>query len=304
MNNLDYGTPAVTSDREVTLNIDGIAVTVPAGTSLMRAAVKAGVMIPKLCATDSLAPFGSCRLCLVEIEGRRGYPSSCTTPAEAGMKVSTQTPKLAELRRNVMELYISDHPLDCLTCAASGSCELQSMAGAVGLREVRYSNTGANHFTNAIKDGSNPYFNFNPAKCVVCNRCVRACEEQQGTFALTISGRGFDSRVTAGQGESFMESDCVSCGACVNACPTAALTEKTVIAKGQADHEVITTCAYCGVGCGFKAEMKGNEVVRMTPWKDGKANEGHACVKGRFAWGYATHKDRITKPMIRARSTW
>jgi formate dehydrogenase major subunit len=303
MNEIDYGTPAVAADREVTLNIDGVAVSVPAGTSLMRAAVKAGVMIPKLCATDSLAPFGSCRLCLVEIEGRRGYPSSCTTPAEAGMQVKTQTPKLAELRRNVMELYISDHPLDCLTCAASGNCELQSMAGAVGLREVRYGNEGANHFTDAIKDGSNPYFSFNPAKCIVCNRCVRACEEQQGTFALTISGRGFGSRVTAGQGESFMESDCVSCGACVNACPTAALTEKTVIAKGQADHEVVTTCAYCGVGCGFKAEMKGNEVVRMTPWKDGKANEGHACVKGRFAWGYATHKDRITKPMIRAKTS-
>jgi formate dehydrogenase major subunit len=303
MNELDYGTPAVESDREVTLNIDGVSVSVPVGTSLMRAAVQAGVMIPKLCATDSLAPFGSCRLCLVEIEGRRGYPSSCTTPAEAGMTVRTQTAKLAELRRNVMELYISDHPLDCLTCAASGNCELQSMAGAVGLREVRYGSAGANHFTDAIKDGSNPYFSFNPAKCIVCNRCVRACEEQQGTFALTISGRGFESRVMAGQGESFMDSDCVSCGACVNACPTAALTEKTVIAKGQADHEVITTCAYCGVGCGFKAEMKGSELVRMTPWKDGKANEGHACVKGRFAWGYATHKDRITKPMIRAKTS-
>ncbi|MCK9200645.1 MAG: formate dehydrogenase subunit alpha [Gallionella sp.] len=303
MNDLDYGTPAVTSEREVTLNIDGVAVSVPAGTSLMRAAVKAGVMIPKLCATDSLAPFGSCRLCLVEIEGRRGYPSSCTTPAEAGMTVRTQTPKLADLRRNVMELYISDHPLDCLTCAANGDCELQTTAGQVGLREVRYGMTGANHFTDAKKDESNPYFTYDPAKCIVCNRCVRACEEQQGTFALTISGRGFASRVTAGQGESFMDSDCVSCGACVNACPTATLTEKTVIAKGQADHEVVTTCAYCGVGCGFKAEMKGSEVVRMTPWKDGKANEGHSCVKGRFAWGYATHKDRITRPMIRTKTS-
>ncbi|MFZ3019517.1 MAG: formate dehydrogenase subunit alpha [Gallionella sp.] len=303
MNDLDYGTPAVTSEREVTLNIDGVAVSVPAGTSLMRAAVKAGVMIPKLCATDSLAPFGSCRLCLVEIEGRRGYPSSCTTPAEAGMTVRTQTPKLADLRRNVMELYISDHPLDCLTCAANGDCELQTTAGQLGLREVRYGMTGANHFTDAKKDESNPYFTYDPAKCIVCNRCVRACEEQQGTFALTISGRGFASRVTAGQGESFMDSDCVSCGACVNACPTATLTEKTVIAKGQADHEVVTTCAYCGVGCGFKAEMKGSEVVRMTPWKDGKANEGHSCVKGRFAWGYATHKDRITRPMIRTKTS-
>ena len=301
MNDIDYGTPAVVADREVTLNIDGVAVSVPAGTTVMRAAVQAGVMIPKLCATDTLEPFGSCRLCLVEIEGRRGYPSSCTTPAEAGMKVRTQSPKLADLRRNVMELYISDHPLDCLTCAANGNCELQTMAGTVGLREVRYGMAGANHFTDVKKDESNPYFTYDPGKCIVCNRCVRACEETQGTFALTISGRGFESRVSAGQSEDFMDSECVSCGACVNACPTATLMEKTVIAKGQAEHSVTTTCAYCGVGCGFKAEMQGSEVVRMVPWKDGRANEGHACVKGRFAWGYATHADRITKPMIRAK---
>jgi len=301
MNDIDYGTPEVVADSKVTLKIDGVAVTVPAGTSVMRAAVEAGVMIPKLCATDTLEPFGSCRLCLVEIEGRRGYPSSCTTPAENGMKIRTQSPKLADLRRNVMELYISDHPLDCLTCAANGNCELQTMAGVVGLREVRYGMAGANHFTNVKKDESNPYFTYDPAKCIVCNRCVRACEEQQGTFALTITGRGFESRVTAGQGDSFMDSDCVSCGACVNACPTATLIENSVIEKGQAEHSVTTTCAYCGVGCGFRAEMKGTEVVRMVPWKEGKANEGHACVKGRFAWGYATHPDRITKPMIRSK---
>ncbi len=301
MNDLDYGTPAVVADREVALNIDGVDVSVPAGTSIMRAAVQAGMMIPKLCATDTLAPFGSCRLCLVEIEGRRGYPSSCTTPVEAGMKVRTQSAKLAELRRNVMELYISDHPLDCLTCAANGNCELQTAAGEVGLREVRYGMAGANHFTDAKKDESNPYFTFDPGKCIVCNRCVRACEETQGTFALTISGRGFESRVSASQSQTFMDSECVSCGACVNACPTATLIEKTVIEKGQAEHSVMTTCAYCGVGCGFKAEMRGSEVVRMVPWKDGQSNEGHACVKGRFAWGYATHPDRITRPMIRAK---
>ncbi|MCM2288856.1 MAG: formate dehydrogenase subunit alpha [Sulfuritalea sp.] len=297
---LDLGTPGVGAGDTVTLEIDGIAVSVSAGTSLLRAAAEAGVMIPKLCATDFLKPFGSCRLCLVEIEGRKGYPSSCTTPAEAGMKVRTQSPQLAKLRRNVMELYISDHPLDCLTCSANGNCELQTMAGVVGLREVRYG-AGENHFTDVIKDESNPYFSYDPGKCIVCNLCVRACEEQQGTFALTIAGRGFGSRVTAGQGESFLASDCVSCGACVQACPTATLMEKTVIEKGQAERSVTTTCAYCGVGCGLRAEMKGAEVVRMVPWKDGRANEGHACVKGRFAWGYATHPDRITRPMIRAR---
>ncbi len=298
----DYGTPKRTSSEMVTLVIDGERVTVPAGTSVMRAAELAGNCIPKLCATDSLEPFGSCRLCLVEIEGRRGYPASCTTPVEAGMVVRTQSAKLAELRRGVMELYISDHPLDCLTCSANGNCELQDMAGVVGLREVRYGMDGRNHFDKAsavAPDVSNPYFAYDPAKCIVCNRCVRACEEIQGTFALTISGRGFDSRVAAGTNQPFLESECVSCGACVQACPTATLIEKSVIQMGQAEKSVITTCAYCGVGCSFKAEVKGNEVVRMVPHKDGKANMGHSCVKGRFAWGYATHPDRITTPMIR-----
>jgi formate dehydrogenase major subunit len=298
----DFGTPRRESDVLVTLEIDGVEVTVPEGTSVMRAAAMMGTSIPKLCATESLEAFGSCRVCLVEIEGRRGYPASCTTPCEPGMKVRTQTPKLQELRKGMLELYISDHPLDCLTCAANGDCELQDMAGVTGLREVRYGYEGSNHLRMA-KDESNPYFTYDPSKCIVCNRCVRACEETQGTFALTIDGRGFASRVAASQNDSFLDSECVSCGACVNACPTATLTEKTVIMMGQAEHSKITTCAYCGVGCSFRAEMKGNEVVRMVPNPDGQANHGHACVKGRFAWGYATHKDRMLKPMIRQRIT-
>ena len=295
----DYGTPAARSDRMVRLTIDGVQVTVPEGTSVMRAAKELGTTIPKLCATDSVAAYGSCRLCLVEIEGRAGTPASCTTPVSEGMSVSTQTPKLAKLRKGVMELYISDHPLDCLTCAANGDCELQDMAGAVGLREVRFGYDGANHLV-ATKDESNPYFTYDPSKCIVCSRCVRACEEVQGTFALTIAGRGFGSRVSPGQSEAFMTSECVSCGACVQACPTATLTETRVIEIGQPEHSAVTTCAYCGVGCTFKAEMRGEDLVRMVPWKDGKANRGHSCVKGRFAWGYATHRERVTEPMIRA----
>jgi len=297
----DYGTPARIAGMLVTLEIDGKSVTVPSGTSVMRAASESGVQVPKLCATDNMEAFGSCRLCLVEIEGRRGTPASCTTLAEPGMKVRTQSPKLAKLRRGVMELYISDHPLDCLTCAANGDCELQDMAGMVGLRDVRYGYEGQNHL-KAEKDRSNPYFTFEPSKCIVCSRCVRACEEVQGTFALTIEGRGFASKVAAGP-TNFLESECVSCGACVQACPTATLMETSVIENGLPEHSVVTTCAYCGVGCAFKAEMQGSEVVRMTPYKDGKANHGHSCVKGRFAWGYATHKDRILKPMIRAKIT-
>jgi len=298
---VDYGTPIRIADKTVSLTIDGVPVAVPAGTSVMAAAMMMGTEIPKLCATDTLEPFGSCRLCLVEIEGRRGTPASCTTPVEEGMVVRTQTDRLAKLRRGVMELYISDHPLDCLTCSANGDCELQDMAGAVGLREVRYGYEGENHL-DAPKDTSNPYFTFEDSKCIVCSRCVRACEEVQGTFALTIQGRGFDSRVSAG-GTDFFDSECVSCGACVQACPTATLNENSVIEHGTPEHSVVTTCAFCGVGCSFKAEMKGDMVVRMVPYKHGKANEGHSCVKGRFAWGYATHKDRITKPMIREKIT-
>lgn len=294
----DYGTPKSQSDHSVNVMIDGRTVTVVEGTSVMRAAAEAGISIPKLCATDCLEAYGSCRLCLVEIDGRKGTPASCTTPASEGMVVSTQSPRLAKLRKGVLELYISDHPLDCLTCAANGDCELQDMAGEVGLREVRYGDQGKNHL-DAPTDASNPYFSFDASKCIVCSRCVRACEEVQGTFALTIQGRGFDAKVSAGIGETFLDSECVSCGACVQHCPTATLTEKSVIEHGQGEHTVLTTCAYCGVGCSLKAEMQGETVVRMTPDKNGGANAGHACVKGRFAWGYATHKDRVTKPMVR-----
>ena len=310
----DRGTPA-RQGAPVTLSVDGFEVTVPQGTSVLRAAAEAGIDIPKLCATDSLEAFGSCRLCVVEIEGKRGTPASCTTPVSPGMVVRTQSRHVQKIRRGVMELYISDHPLDCLTCAANGDCELQDMAGAVGLRDVRYTAPPAgglaSHFaprdavgaTNpdwAPKDTSNPYFDFDPSKCIVCNRCVRACEEVQGTFALTIEGRGWDSRVSAGgSDDDFLTSDCVSCGACVQACPTATLQEKSVIELGTPQRSVVTTCAYCGVGCSFKAELNGDELVRMTPYKHGKANRGHSCVKGRFAYGYATHRDRILNPMIR-----
>ncbi len=295
----DLGTPEVANVNVVRCRIDGRDLTVPEGTSVMRAAALAGGSIPKLCASDNLKQFGSCRMCLVEIDGVRGTPASCTTLVSDGMNVHTQTPLLQKLRRGVMELYISDHPLDCLTCSANNDCELQDTAAQVGLRDVRYGYDGANHL-GAPVDSSNPYFDFDPSKCIACSRCVRACDEVQGSFALTIAGRGFGSSVSAGlASEDFLSSECVSCGACVQACPTATLQEKSVKDIGKPERVVVTTCAYCGVGCTFRAEMRGEQLVRMVPWKGGKANRGHSCVKGRFAWGYAHHQERITHPMIR-----
>jgi formate dehydrogenase major subunit len=300
---IDYGTPKSNADKTVTLSIDGRAITVPEGTSIMRAAMEAGTEIPKLCATDMLEAFGSCRLCLVEIDGRAGTPASCTTPVAEGMAVNTRSERLDRLRRGVMELYVSDNAVDSFDRGRHRQhAELLDAAVSVGLTDVRYGFAGKHHPDPGLDD-SNPYFVFDPAKCIVCSRCVRACEEVQGTFALTIAGRGLASIVSAGMDEPFLESECVSCGACVQACPTGSLVEKSVLAARAAgkpaDRSVVTTCAYCGVGCSFKAEMHGEEVVRMVPFKDGKANHGHSCVKGRFAWGYANHRDRILRPMLR-----
>ncbi len=299
INRKDAGTPPAQGEA-VTLTIDGAEVTVPAGTSVMRAAAAAGGAIPKLCATDTLKAFGSCRVCLVEIEGQRGYPASCTTLVAPGMKVRTQSDKLRQLRKGVVELYVSDHPLDCKGCPADTHCELQSVAARARRdRQPATAVDGANHL-DAPCDDSNPYFEFDPSLCIVCSRCVRACDEVQGTFALTIEGRGFASRVVASQDQSFLDSECVSCGACVESCPTAALSEKPLAIIGPARTRPSPPPAPTAASAArSRPRSRASEVVRMVPSRDGKANHGHACVKGRFAYGYATHADRITTPMIR-----
>ena len=299
---VDFGTPKVNANKQVTLTVDGTSISVPEGPSVMRAAAEAGIKIPKLCASDNLNAFGSCRLCVCSIEGKRGTPASCTTPVEEGMQVITKNDQISKIRKGVMELYLSDHPVDVISKPGIKESEFYEMVKETGITNVRYGLAGDSHLNSQV-DETNPYFVFDESKCILCSRCVRACDEVQGTLALTVENRGFKSKISASMNESFMESECVSCGACVQACPTTSLQEKSVIEKGMPDETVLTTCAYCGVGCSFKAEIKSGEVIRMVPWKDGKANHGHSCVKGRFAYGYATHGDRITEPMIREKIT-
>ena len=293
INRKDAGTPAAKGEP-VTLHIDGAEVTVPAGTSIMRAAAAAGGAIPKLCATDTLKAFGSCRVCLVEVEGQRGLPRLVHDAGRAGHEgedAERQAAPVAQGRRGTLRLR--------------SPAELQGLPGRHALRAAERRRRPRRHdqplrlrrresLQMRPCDTSNPYFQFDPTLCIACSRCVRACDEVQGTFALTIEGRGFASRVAASQDETFRESECVSCGACVESCPTAALSEKPLAIIGRPEQAVTTTCAYCGVGCSLEAEVKDEQVVRMVPSRDGKANRGHACVKGRFAYGYATHADRIT----------
>lgn len=285
------------SDNSITLNIDGKEIHSSGGKTIMQAARESELSIPSLCDSPELKGFGSCRMCVVEVEGRRGTAASCTTFAEDGMVVNTRSEQLWKLRRGIVELYVSEHPLDCLTCSANGNCQLQDVAAEVGLREVRYNNEPSN--TKRGIDSSNPFFFFDPSKCIVCSRCIRACDDLQVTHALSIDGRGFDSRIIAGADQAFKESDCVSCGACVNECPVGALEEKQLRAAGSPDKVVRTTCGFCGVGCQFDAGIKGNQLVTMKPAADSPVNNGHSCVKGRFASVYVNHKERLTTPLIR-----
>jgi formate dehydrogenase major subunit len=286
------------SGNRVQISIDGKIIHAEAGSTVLQAAKQNGIYIPSLCDYKGLLPYGSCRLCSVIAEGKKGYLSSCSLYVENGMKIKTVSDELFSLKKTLMELYLSDHPNDCLTCLKNGMCELQGAASYFGLREIRY--RGKSHL-NLPVDGSNPYFLFDPKRCVVCARCVRACAEIQGNFALTITGRGFNSVIKAGWGNesSFFNSECVSCGACVKACPTGALVEKSVAADGKAFYKTRTTCGYCGVGCSFNVESKGDKIIRAVPVDESLSNFGHSCIKGRFSFGYVKSCERLKSPLVR-----
>ena len=294
----------VDSAKTIHLTINSRPVTAESGDTIYMAARKEGISIPSLCVSHQLAPFGSCRLCICEIDRQTGTPASCTTPVRPDMVVRTESDRLRRHRHNIVELYVSEQPEGSVT-----SGPLRELALACGVDRVRYPD-GARSKRASVRDDSNPFFTFDNAACISCARCVRACEEIQGTFALTMIGRGFEARPTAGAGSltgeaaAFATSNCVSCGACVKECPTGALTEKTVLAQGVPTSMVRTTCAYCGVGCAFDAGVRNGRVVQMIPADDGPSNQGHACMKGRFGWTYNDASDRLRVPLLRRSHDW
>lgn len=258
-------------------------------------------IIPTLCDAPNLEPFGSCRVCSVDVamqvDGKTRTMASCHTPVVAGQYIYPNTKGVQKLRKNIMELVLTDHPLDCLTCEVNGNCELQDVAAHVGIREVRYP-AGKNHLDRQ-KDLSHPYMTSDMSKCINCYRCVRACDEVQGQFVLSMAGRGFDSHIIKGFDESFMGSDCVSCGACSQACPTSAISDVFQSKAIEADDKVRTVCTYCGVGCNLEVSTKNGEILSIQAPYEAEANQGHTCLKGRYAFKFYDHPDRLRSPMVR-----
>lgn len=258
-------------------------------------------IIPTLCDAPNLEAFGSCRVCSVDValeeDGKTKTLASCHTPIAYGQYIYPDSPGIRKLRKNIIELVVTDHPLDCLTCEVNGNCELQTVAGQVGITEIRYPE-GENHLSTG-KDQSHPYMVSDLSKCINCYRCVRACDEVQGEFVLSMAGRGFDSHIVKGINQTFFESECVSCGACAQACPTAAITDVFQSKSNKAADKTRTTCTYCGVGCNLEVASAGGEVLSITaPW-DAKVNEGHTCVKGRYAFQFYDHPERLRTPLIK-----
>jgi formate dehydrogenase major subunit len=257
--------------------------------------------IPTLCDAPNLEPFGSCRVCSVEVGLSQNGPlktqASCHTPVIPGSYIYTDTDKVHRLRKNIVELVLTDHPLDCLTCEVNNNCELQTVAAKVGIRDVRYPE-GKNHL-NRVKDLSHPYMTSDMSKCINCYRCVRACDEVQGELVLSMAGRGFDSKIVKGNNVSFFESDCVSCGACAQACPTSAISDVFESKSVVAETKIRTVCTYCGVGCNLEVSVVNNKVKSISAPYDAEVNQGHTCLKGRFAFSFYNHPDRITSPLIR-----
>jgi len=281
--------------------IDGQPYQIEAGETILEFAKRHDFSIPTLCDDSRIESFGACRVCSVDValqaDGPTKTMASCHTPIGEGMHIQTQSPSIQKLRKNIIELVLTDHPLDCLTCESNGNCELQDVAAEVGIREVRYKNA-ADH-SHYEKDTSHPYMRSDLSKCINCYRCVRACDEIQGEFVLGIEGRGFDSKIIKGANLSFDDSACVSCGACAQTCPTAAISDVFQSKSVEAQEKVRTICSYCGVGCNLEVAVKNNEILSIRAPNDAEVNAGHTCLKGRYAWRFYRHPDRLKTPLVR-----
>ncbi|MFK8012100.1 MAG: formate dehydrogenase subunit alpha [Marinicellaceae bacterium] len=271
------------------------------GESILDYARRFGYSVPTLCDAPQLDAFGSCRVCSVDValekNGTTKAMASCHTPISEGMHIYTESENVLKLRKNIIELVLTDHPLECLTCEVNNNCELQTVAAEVGITEVRYPE-GQNH-QHYQKDFSHPYMTSDLSKCINCYRCVRACDEVQGEFVLNMSGRGFDSQIIKGDDQSFLDSDCVSCGACAQACPTSAISDVFQSKSKQASKKTSTICTYCGVGCNLSIATRNDEILSIQAVTDAEVNQGHTCLKGRYAFQFYKHEDRLRSPLIR-----
>lgn len=281
----------------VNFTIDGRQVSAPAGSTVLQAAKQAGIKIPTLCDHPALAPIGACRMCLVEIKGQRTLQPACTFPITEGMEVQTNSPSVIEARRFVLELLLSDHPLDCMTCDSTGSCELQDLMYEYGVKQTRF--PGVQH-TYPVDD-PNPFILRDYNKCILCRRCVRACSEINGVEAIGIVWRGFRSKPGTAFDGNLEDSPCEFCGMCVELCPTGALLPKQALGKGRVWQlqKVQSTCPYCGVGCQLNYWVRDNQIVKASSYWDVPPNHGASCVKGRFGFEYVNHPDRLTQPLIK-----
>ena len=281
--------------KKIRLTVDGRAVTVPEGSTVLKAIQKAGLYVPTLCHDPALKPFGACRLCIVEIEGMRGLPTSCTTPVQEGMVVHTETEEIQRVRRTIVELAIANHPYECLVCNKSQDCELLRVARYVGVEQRSIERLRRAKLTKSI-DTSNPAFDFDPNKCILCGRCVRRCDEIVGVGAIDFAYRGYDTVVSPFGGKPLALSVCQSCGECVEHCPTGALIPKDIHVP---EREVETTCPYCGVGCSIYLGVRAGKIVRVRGNEKSPVNQGELCVKGRYGLDFVNHRDRLTRPLIR-----
>lgn len=279
----------------ITLTIDGKSIRARDGQTVLQAAQSAGIYIPTLCADPDLKPFGACRLCVVEIEKMRGLPTACTTPVSEGMIVRTASPQIEKERRMTVELLLTDHPPDCLMCVKNTRCELQTVAAYTGVRDFRYKGERRAYEI----DDSNPFYGRDLEKCILCGKCVRACDELQGRQAIHFGYRGFAAKITSLYDLPMWDSTCESCGRCVDLCPTAALYDKAWLKYGLPTGETSTVCTYCGVGCGLVLQTRNGHVISVRGNRDNVVNHGHTCVKGRFGYDFIHHPERLTKPLVK-----